>query len=166
MIVHQAERSRVCLPPESSEHCAASLVEFPPKTHGREGRMDRKCNRQRRRNSRGIIGKERRRDASLLMRFPLTGCGEHWIAEVFPTPQTPPPPLFAYTLLSPHCHIHSFTPFPPWRPHTHMLLKHKRVGCFTGGFPFTSFSSDFGLIQRQIQFIHSTSEPHLTVAFL
>lgn len=34
MIVCQAERSRVCLPPESSEHCAASLVEFPPKTHG------------------------------------------------------------------------------------------------------------------------------------
>lgn len=106
MIVCQAERSRVCLPPESSEHRTASLVEYPPKTHGREGRTERRSERGGRKNSRGIVGREKRRDASLLMRFPLTGCGERWIAEGFPTPQIPPP-LFAYTLSLSHSLIHT-----------------------------------------------------------
>lgn len=80
--VCQAERSNVCLPLDSSKPNAASLVEFPPKTHRREGRVERRSKTAGRRNNRRAGERVRRRDARLLMRFLLTGCGECWIAEV------------------------------------------------------------------------------------
>lgn len=68
-----------------------------PKTLGSERGME-KIREREDGEQRGVGERERRGAASLPEKFLLTGCGECWTAEVFPKPQTPPPPL-AYTSL-------------------------------------------------------------------
>ena len=72
----------VCQLPGCSEHSGASLGEFLPKSHCRDGKMERRAN-GRQREAGEKVCRERSAFASLFMRFWLKGCGESCSAEVF-----------------------------------------------------------------------------------